>query len=461
MLVGDHGRQRVRDPDRRLPDRAADEGRDGRGARRAGAHDARAAPRRSRSTRRPARHRRHRRRPADVQRLDDGGADRRRRRAARSPSTATARRPACRARPTCSRRSARGSTSTPSAVARCIEEVGFGFMFAPAHHQATRYVDPGAPRARGPHDLQLPRAADQPGRARRRQLIGVSDPRYLETMAGALALLGTEHALLVSSEDGLDELSISRADAGGRGRRRRAAPLHRHARGGRARAGAGRGDARRRPGSRTPTPRGGSSPASRGAARDLAVLNAGAAIYAGGGAGLARRRASQRPQRGDRLGRRRGGARALRRGARAELGPRVNELERIVAATRADVARRSARGADRRAGARGRAAPRAERRSRDALAAPGLSVIAEHKRRSPSAGVIRDGRLARGRGRRLRARRRRGAVGADRGPSFGGSLDDLRAAARRRALPILRKDFIVDPYQVRRGGRRRAPTRSC
>ena len=43
----------------------------------------------------------------------------------------------------------------------------------------------------------------------RRQLIGVSDPGYLETMAGALARLGTGHALLVSSEDGLDELSIS------------------------------------------------------------------------------------------------------------------------------------------------------------------------------------------------------------------------------------------------------------
>jgi anthranilate phosphoribosyltransferase len=42
-----------------------------------------------------------------------------------------------------------------------------------------------------------------------RQVIGVSDPGYLETMAGALALLGTHHALLFSSEDGLDELSVS------------------------------------------------------------------------------------------------------------------------------------------------------------------------------------------------------------------------------------------------------------
>jgi anthranilate phosphoribosyltransferase len=42
-----------------------------------------------------------------------------------------------------------------------------------------------------------------------RQLIGVSDPAYLQTLAGALRRLGTEHALLVCSEDGLDELSIS------------------------------------------------------------------------------------------------------------------------------------------------------------------------------------------------------------------------------------------------------------
>jgi len=42
-----------------------------------------------------------------------------------------------------------------------------------------------------------------------RQLIGVSDPRYQETMAGALALLGTDRALVVSSADGLDEMSTS------------------------------------------------------------------------------------------------------------------------------------------------------------------------------------------------------------------------------------------------------------
>ncbi len=97
---------------------------------------------------------------------------------------------------------------TPTAVATCIELVGFGFMFAPAHHQATRYVV-GVRRQLAVRTIfNFLGPLTNPAGARR-QLIGVSDPAYLETMAGALAVLGTDHALLVSSEDGLDELSIS------------------------------------------------------------------------------------------------------------------------------------------------------------------------------------------------------------------------------------------------------------
>jgi anthranilate phosphoribosyltransferase len=96
---------------------------------------------------------------------------------------------------------------SPSAVARCIEEVGFGFMFAPAHHQATRFVIPVRRELAVRTIFNFLGPLTNPAGATR-QLIGVSDAAYLETMAGALAVLGTEHALLVSSLDGLDELSI-------------------------------------------------------------------------------------------------------------------------------------------------------------------------------------------------------------------------------------------------------------
>jgi anthranilate phosphoribosyltransferase len=86
--------------------------------------------------------------------------------------------------------------------------VGFGFMFAPAHHQATRYVIPVRRQLAVRTIFNFLGPLTNPAGATR-QLIGVSDPAYLETMAGALQLLGTRRALLVSSEDGLDELSIS------------------------------------------------------------------------------------------------------------------------------------------------------------------------------------------------------------------------------------------------------------
>jgi anthranilate phosphoribosyltransferase len=96
---------------------------------------------------------------------------------------------------------------TPSGVARCIEEVGFGFMFAPAHHQATRFVIPVRSELAVRTIFNFLGPLTNPAGATR-QLIGVSDAAYLKTMAGALASLGTEHALLVSSLDGLDELSV-------------------------------------------------------------------------------------------------------------------------------------------------------------------------------------------------------------------------------------------------------------
>jgi anthranilate phosphoribosyltransferase len=169
----------------------------------------------------------------------------------------------------------------PAAVAACIERVGFGFMFAPAHHQATRYVIVVRRQLAVRTIFNFLGPLTNPAGARR-QLIGVSDPRYLDTMAGALALLGTDHALLVASEDGLDELSISAPTRvveviGERITSFSVAPEE---------VGLERAPADQVPGG---DPAQNADTATRilagerGAARDLTVLNAGAAIYAAGG----------------------------------------------------------------------------------------------------------------------------------------------------------------------------------
>ncbi len=85
---------------------------------------------------------------------------------------------------------------------------------------------------------------------------------------------------------------------------------------------------------------------------------------------------------------------------------------------------------------------------REALSGPGMSVIAEFKRRSPSAGVIREGAAV---DEIARAYARGGAAAMSvltEGPHFGGALADLSAARAACRLTLLRKDFIIDPYQL-------------
>src|ERR1700682_6338907 len=98
----------------------------------------------------------------------------------------------------------------PQAVSACIDQAGFGFMFAPAHHQATRFVVPVRRELAVRTIFNLLGPLTNPAGSRR-QLIGVSDARYLGTIAGALAQLGVDRALVVAGEDGLDEISISAA----------------------------------------------------------------------------------------------------------------------------------------------------------------------------------------------------------------------------------------------------------
>ena len=97
---------------------------------------------------------------------------------------------------------------SPESVARCIAEVGFGFMFAQGFHPSMRFA--AGPRREigirtvfnilGP--LTNPAGAD-------RQVIGVADPSLARRMAEALGRLSSHKALIVHGTDGIDELSIS------------------------------------------------------------------------------------------------------------------------------------------------------------------------------------------------------------------------------------------------------------
>jgi anthranilate phosphoribosyltransferase len=168
----------------------------------------------------------------------------------------------------------------PAGVAECIDAVGFGFMFAPRHHQAMRHVVPVRKELGVRTIFNFLGPLTNPAGARR-QVIGVSDRRYLETIAAALGELGTEKALVVSSADGLDEFSVSGAThvvelSGGELRSFEVTPEEVGL--GRAQDGAvGAGtpdqnaDVLRRVLAGEP-----------GTERALALLNAGAAIYVGG-----------------------------------------------------------------------------------------------------------------------------------------------------------------------------------
>jgi len=101
---------------------------------------------------------------------------------------------------------------TPEQVARAIDEVGVGFMFAPAHHSAMRYAI-GPRRELGMRTVfNILGPLTNPAGVRR-QVIGVFAPELCQTLAQVLQVLGAEHAMIVHAEDGLDEISIAAATA--------------------------------------------------------------------------------------------------------------------------------------------------------------------------------------------------------------------------------------------------------
>jgi indole-3-glycerol phosphate synthase len=120
-------------------------------------------------------------------------------------------------------------------------------------------------------------------------------------------------------------------------------------------------------------------------------------------------------------------------------------LDQILAATRLDLPELSRRRSALEREAADRPAPPS---LREALRGDRVRVVAEVKRRSPSAGVIRDD-LEPGARAVLYAEQGAAAISVlTDGPHFGGSVADLRAAVSRVAVPVLRKDFILDELQI-------------
>ena len=96
---------------------------------------------------------------------------------------------------------------TPDQVARCVNEVGVGFMFAPKHHGAMKHAI-GPRREMGVRTIfNLLGPLTNPARAPN-QVLGVFSKQWIEPLAEVLQRLGSQHVLVVHAEDGMDEISI-------------------------------------------------------------------------------------------------------------------------------------------------------------------------------------------------------------------------------------------------------------
>src|ERR687885_1775989 len=100
----------------------------------------------------------------------------------------------------------------PSGVARCIDEVGIGFCFAPRYHKALRHAGPVRRELGVPTTFNFLGPLANPAGARR-QTNGVGDAAMAERMVATLVELGTERALVFFGHDGLDELTTTTTSA--------------------------------------------------------------------------------------------------------------------------------------------------------------------------------------------------------------------------------------------------------
>ena len=331
-------------------------------------------------------------------------------------------------------------------VRRCLWEIGIGFLMAPRHHSAMRHVAPTRVELGTRTIFNLLGPMSNPAGARR-QLVGVFAPEWTRPMAEVLGRLGAERAWVVHGA-GLDELTTAgvtkiaefndgrviefeivpeeaglkpaRADDLKGGEPAHNAALMRDLLGG-----------------------------ARGPLRDIVLLNSAAALVVAGKADTLRDGAELAAARST----------AARRGefstgwSRRQTGetPVADVLAEICDRKRQDVARRKAERSEAALRSLAAEAPpvRPFAASLEAQVTQGrYGLIAEIKKASPSRGLIRADfdppSLA-------QAYEAGGAtclsVLTD-APYFQGDDDDLRAARAACALPVLRKDFILDPYQV-------------
>ena len=96
----------------------------------------------------------------------------------------------------------------PEQVARCVRQVGFGFMFAPAYHPAMKHVGPTRREIGIRTIFNILGPLTNPAHAHY-QVLGVADGSLLRKMGEALLHLGCKHALIIHGEDGIDECSLS------------------------------------------------------------------------------------------------------------------------------------------------------------------------------------------------------------------------------------------------------------
>jgi anthranilate phosphoribosyltransferase len=99
-------------------------------------------------------------------------------------------------------------TATPAVVERCLDEAGLAFFFAPTFHPSMRHAGPARKALGVPTAFNLLGPLTNPAGASR-QLVGVPRPEFTELLARSLSLLGSERAWVVHGADGIDEISTT------------------------------------------------------------------------------------------------------------------------------------------------------------------------------------------------------------------------------------------------------------